>query len=213
MSINQQPATARLPQILAPKSQPNASQSAAPHNSAQQLAADVRTLGAALGSLGLLILCGGIALAVFCAAWAIQADVPYPIALAVGYCTVACTACLCAVLVPILSSREAAPKVIDKPQPNYAAWNHVKTFRVSDASRLWCDIEPGCAASQESLAWSQAMLAAIKSGQLPVCKQTAQSKEAMDRERANPNWATEIERAALKTWADTHGHLPRFLHG
>ena len=57
------------------------------------------------------------------------------------------------------------------------------------------------------------MLAAIKSGQLPVCKPTGQNQEAFDRERANPNWATEIERAALKTWADSHGHLPRFLHG
>jgi hypothetical protein len=213
MSINQQPATARLPQILAPKSQPNTNTSAAPHNSAPQLILDVRSVGAALGSLGLLILCGGIALAIFCTAWAVQADVPYPVALAVGYCTVACTVCLCAVLIPILSSREAAPKIADKPQPNYAAWNHVKTFRVSDASRLWCDIEPGCAASQESLAWSQAMLAAIKSGQLPICKNAAQTKEAIDRERANPNWATEVERAALKTWADSHGHLPRFLHG
>jgi len=213
MSINQQPATARLPQILAPKSNPNPSPSAAPRNSAPQLVLDVRAIGAALGSLGLLILCGGIALAVFCTAWAIQADVPYPVALAVGYCTVACTACLCAVLVPMLNAREAAPKTAEKPQPNYAAWNHVKTFRVSDASRLWCDIEPGCAASQESLAWSQAILAAIKSGQLPFCKQAGQSQEAIDRERANPNWATEVERAALKTWADSHGHLPRFLHG
>jgi hypothetical protein len=213
MSIIEQPATSRLPKILASKSNPNTNPAATSRQSARQLAIDVRTVGSALGPLGLLILCGGIALAVFCTAWAIQADVPYPIALAVGYCTAACTACLCAVLVPILGSREAVPKISEKPQPNYAAWNHVKTFRVSDASRLWCDIEPGCAASQESLAWSQALLGAIKSGQLPICKQAGQSKEAIDRERANPNWATEIERAALKSWADSHGHLPRFLHG
>ena len=88
----------------------------------------------------------------------------------------------------------------------------MKTFRISDASRLWCEIEPGCAASQDSLAWSQAMLAAIKTGELPICKRAGESKEVHDRERINPNWATEIERAALKSWADSHGHLPRFLH-
>lgn len=213
MPINQQPATARLPHILSSKSLPNANQIAARPNYVQQLVLDGRTIGSALGPLGLLVLCGGIALAVFCTAWAVQADVPYPIALAVGYCTVACSVCLCAVLMPILNSREPAAKITEKAQPNYAAWNHVKTFRVSDASRLWCDIEPGCAASQDSLAWSQAILAAIKSGELPICKQAGQSNETFDRERANPNWATEIERAALRIWADSHGHLPRFLHG
>ena len=212
MSINQQPATARLPQILASKSHPNAGQSAARQNYVQQLILDVRTIGSALGGLGLLVLAGGIALAAFCTAWAVQAEVPYPIALAVGYCTVACSACLCAALVPILNSAQTATKIAERTQPNYAAWNFVRTFRVSDASRLWCDIEPGCAASQESLAWSQAMMAAIKSGELPICNSGA-GKEVIDRERANPNWATEIERAALKSWADSHGHLPRFLHG
>jgi hypothetical protein len=178
-----------------------------------ELVREVRTVGAALGAMGSLVLCGGIALAVFCAAWAVAADAPYPVALAVGYCTMACSACLCAVLLPILNSRATGTKVPEKVLPNYAAWKVVTTFRVSDASRLWCDIEPGCAASQESLAWSQAMLAAIKSGELHICKHAKENKEALDRERANPNWATEIERDALKTWADSHGHRPRFLQG
>jgi hypothetical protein len=213
MPINQQPATARLPQILASRPHPNAGQSLARQNHLQQLVLDVRAIRAAMGTLGLLVLSGGIALAAFCTAWAVQADVPYPIALAVGYCTMACTACLCAALMPVLNSRETVTKITERTEPNYAAWNLVRTFRVSDASRLWCDIEPGCAASQESLAWSQAMLAAIKSGELPTCKTAGASTDIIDRERANPNWATEIERAALKSWADSHGHLPRFLHG
>jgi hypothetical protein len=213
MPINQQPATTRLPQILTSKSHPNTVQSAARQNYVQQLILDVRTIRAAIGTVGVLVLFGGIALAAFCDAWAIQAELPYPIALAVGYCTVACSACLCMALVPILNLRETAIKITERAQPNYAAWNLVRTFRVSDASRLWCDIEPGCAASQESLAWSQAMLAAIKSGELPICKRAGESKETLDRERAHPNWATEVERTALKSWADSHGHLPRFLHG
>ena len=210
MPINQQPATTRLPQILPSITHPG--QSAGRQHYVRQLFLDVRTVGAAIGVLGLVVLSGGIALAAFCTAWAVQTGVPYPIALAVGYCTLACSACAVVALVPILGSAPTATNA-EGTQPNYAAWNLVTTFRVSDASRLWCDIEPGCAASQESLAWSQAMLAAIKSGELPICKRAGASKETIDRERENPNWATEIERAALKSWADSHGHLPRFLHG
>ena len=212
MPINQ-PATARLPQIPASKPHPQTSQSSVRDNYAQQLIVDVRAIGAAIGVLGLFLLSGGIALAVLCTAWAVQAEVPYPIALAVGYCTAACSACAVAALVPILNSAQTSTTIAEKTQPNYAAWNLVRTFRVSDASRLWCDIEPGCAASQESLAWSQAILAAIKRGELPIRERAGASNATIDRELANPNWATEIERAALKSWADSHGHLPRFLHG
>ena len=53
-------------------------------------------------------------------------------------------------------------------KPNYAAWKMVEKFNVSNASRLWCDIEPGHPYSQESSAWAAAMLDAIKSGALPV---------------------------------------------
>jgi len=38
--------------------------------------------------------------------------------------------------------QSATPNVVTA-SPNYAAWKLVKKFSVSDASRLWCDIEPG----------------------------------------------------------------------
>ncbi len=213
MSINQHPATARLPRIAAPETHTNSGQSSARQNHLRQLILDVRKISAAIGGLGLLVLCCGITLAALCTVWAIEVGVPYPMALAAGYCTAACSACLCAALLLVLNSDQTTARTTEKSQPNYAAWTVVKAFRISDASRLWCNIEPGCAATQESLAWSQAMLAAIKSGELPIRRRAGEGEETIDRERANPSWATEIERTALKSWASSHGHVPRFLHG
>lgn len=213
MSINQHPATTRLPRIAVPETHASLSQSSARQNRFQQLIRDVRNICAAIGVLGLLVLCGGGALAALCTAWAIQVGVPYPMAIAAGYCTVACSACLCAALLLISNSAKTVDKVAERSQPNFAAWTLVRTFRVSDASRLWCNIEPGCTATQESLAWSQTILAAIKSGELPIRARAGAGEETIDRERTNPSWATEIERVALKSWASSHGHVSRFFHG
>jgi hypothetical protein len=78
------------------------------------------------------------------------------------------------------------------------------------AARLWSNIEPGCPASQESIAWAQAMLDAFKRGDLPVHARKEASR-SIDQERENPGWHTEIPREALRTWAHSHGHAPSFL--
>jgi hypothetical protein len=96
-------------------------------------------------------------------------------------------------------------------KPNYAAWKLVDKFNVSNASRLWCDIEPGHPYSQESSAWAAAMLDAIKSGALPVSPKPFATKEMIAREQASPGWNTEVTRDALRTWARAHGHCPTFL--
>jgi hypothetical protein len=57
------------------------------------------------------------------------------------------------------------------------------------------------------------MFNAIKGGELAVSAKAGASSETIDWERRNPNWATEIERSALKQWAATYGHSPRFLQG
>jgi hypothetical protein len=173
---------------------------------------DVRHIHAAIGFTGAAILCVGGALAILCTISAVQAGAPYPISFAAGYCTLACSAGFCAALVAILNSTGTTTPVTEKPQPNYAAWKLAGRLRVSDASRLWCNIEPGCAASQDSLAWAQAMLNAIKAGELPVAQAPGESQDAIDRERSNPSWATEIDRHTLRAWAHSHGHSPRFLN-
>ncbi len=172
---------------------------------------DVRHIHAAIGFSGSAILCVGGALAILCTMSAVQAGAPYPISFAAGFCTLACSAGFCAALVAILNVTGTVTPITEKPQPNYAAWKLAGKLRVSDASRLWCNIEPGCAASQDSLAWAQAMLNAIKAGELPVIKAPGESQDAIDRERSNPSWATEIDRHALRAWAHSHGHSPRFL--
>jgi hypothetical protein len=212
MPLNQPASTADLSQIAA--STPiHSSRGLAAQGYAQHLALDARKIKSAIGFSGFLVLAAGAALALVCTAWSVQSGVAYPIAVAAGYCMLVCSACLCIALAVILNSAQKIAQVSDNSEPNYAAWNVVKKLRVSDASRLWCNIEPGCAASQESLAWAQAMFNAIKSGELPFSERMGASQDMMDRERINPSWATEIERAALKRWAATYGHAPRFLQG
>jgi hypothetical protein len=204
MPLDQSASTARLSHISSLEPQTNSRRTVASQSHLRRLVVDARSIKAAIGPSGLLVLSGGVALAAICTAWSVQAGVTYPIAIAAGYCMAACSACLCAALAIVLNFSGPANPVKGKSEPTYAAWQVVKTLRVSEASRLWCDIEPGCAATQESLAWAQAMFNAIKSGELAVSDGVGTS---------NPHWATEVERSALKQWAASYGHSPRFLQG
>src|SRR4051812_27788543 len=102
---------------------------------AQRLIAGVRKIQADLGPSGIAVLSSGIAVALCCTTWAVQLDVPFPLALMAGHCTVLASACLCVVLrVAQNPSVKSAP--IASRQPNYAAWRLVSKLSVSDASRL-----------------------------------------------------------------------------
>jgi hypothetical protein len=211
MSLHQSPTTANLPRIATREKHTYPSRSPARQTRIQRMIQDVRHIHAAIGFSGSAILCVGGALAILCTMSAVQAGAPYPISFAAGFCTLACSAGFCAALVAIVNVTGTVTPITEKPQPNHAAWKLAGKLRVSDASRLWCNIEPGCAASQDSLAWAQAMLNAIKAGELPVIKAPGESQDAIDRDRSNPSWATEIDRHALRAWAHSHGHSPRFL--
>jgi hypothetical protein len=212
MSLHQSPTIANLPRIATREKPTHPSRSPARQTLVQRTIRDVRQIHAAIGFTGVAILCVGGALAILSTISAVQMGAPYPISFAAGFCTLACSAGFCAALVAILKVTGTVAPTTEKPQPNYAAWQLAGRLRVSDASRLWCNIEPGCAASQDSLAWAQAMLNAIKAGELPVTKPPGEGQDAIDRERSNPSWATEIERHALRAWAHSHGHSPRFLN-
>jgi hypothetical protein len=142
--------------------------------------------------------------------WAIEEGVPHPKAIMAGYCTLVVSLCSFAAFLVVKNLSDKKIQTSVKRKPNYAAWTLVDTLRVSDASRLWCDIEPGCPASQESIAWAQAMLDAIKRGELPVFERAGINRR-IDQERANPTWHTEVRREALREWAKSHGHTPTFL--
>jgi hypothetical protein len=160
---------------------------------------------------GLAVLSIGAVFGLVCVVWAIVEGVPAPIAIMAGYCTCVTSACLCALLRPVRSVADKPVPSSTTRLPNYEAWRLVATLRVADAARLWTGVEPGCPASQEAIAWAQAMLDAIKRGELPVREQQNIIGRTVDQERANPGWHTEITREGLKTWAQSHGHRPPFL--
>jgi hypothetical protein len=210
MSSNQSPASAAVSQIAPPEAPTASNRSAAEYAPLQGVSAGLAKAQAAIGLPGLAALSAGVILAIGCTALAIDQGVPYPLAVMVGYCTVVGSACLCMALA---NMRRRAPAktipVATSGNPSYAAWKLVSKFRISDASRLWCDIEPGAPASQESIAWGTAMLDAVRRGELPVIARTGTT--AGTQEHKNPGWTTEIEREALKSWAQAHGQSPRFL--
>lgn len=107
----------------------------------------------------------------------------------------------------------AAPAICQPPTAaaTSPAWKLVSVFTVSDASRLWCGIEPGATATQESMAWGRALVDAIRRGELPIVRRAGSTDEAFARERSSPHYMTPLARDALKLWAARHGHSPAFL--
>jgi hypothetical protein len=134
------------------------------------------------------------------------------LAVLLGYSSLCATAAMALALKK--AERVASPALqntrVASPETS-PAWKLVRTLTVSDVSRLWCDIEPGATATQESMAWGRALVDAIKRGELRIVQKPGQSDEAVERERNAPHYMTQIERDALKAWAAQNGHAPAFL--
>jgi hypothetical protein len=183
-----------------------------------QWAGHARKFYTILGVPGSTTLLVGAVLAVACMVWALRLEVPFPVALLAGYITVAASACICAALVAVRHSpprpaTKTAPKcapttesIRKSSEPDYAAWARVDRLRVADASRLWCGIEPGHAATPEVMAWADAILEALRRGEMPRSHSTG----ALMHYRIG--WHTEIPRDELKVWARSKGYAPRFLY-
>lgn len=145
-------------------------------------------------------------------AWAIWSGDSVPTAVMLLYCMIASTLALyAATATPAEQTRPGA--VVSEPTSagTSEAWKLVETLTVSDASRLWCGIEPGAAATQETIAWGRALLDAITREELPIMPKPGAPKDAIDWERKNPHYQTPVTRASLKSWANEHGHFPAFL--
>ena len=190
-----------------------------PHNGlvrsgfAQRLMAGIRRIQTSIGLSGIAALSFGVALAFCCTIWAIELGVPSPLAIMAGNCagcTAVASACLC-VAFRLLANPAVKAAPAAKRRPDYAAWKLVSRLSVSDASRLWCDLQPGCPATQESIAWAHAMLDAIKRGDLAASAKAGPHRPTAQQEQANPTWHTEITQESLKSWARANGHAPRFL--
>lgn len=164
----------------------------------------VTTRHAALG--------GAIVVALGAGGWAVWSGDSVPTTVMLLYCMLASTLALYAATAS--PAIEAAPAPIaDEPTApgTSAAWKLVETLTVSDASRLWCSIEPGAAATQETIAWGRALLDAIAREELPVVVKAGAPKDVVEWERKNPHYQTQVTRASLKSWANEHGHFPAFL--
>jgi hypothetical protein len=145
------------------------------------------------------------------AVWAVRLGVSYPIAIMVSYCTLATTICLTAVLA-LLPKYEAEQEQPASDAPSVSeAWKHVSTFTVSDAARLWCEVEPGAAATQDIIAWARLLLDAIASGELACIRSESPANRPLSYPSDKPYWSTKVTRDALQAWARARGFNPGFL--
>lgn len=185
-------------------------------NSQDRLPVSTAMVSRLLSSLGLpelIVFCGGLLLTTCCTWFAIAQGAGVPMALMAGYCSLVATIALVVVFHVLKNppARVAPVAAVVSQQPNYPAWKLVSQLNIANASRLWCDIEPGHPYSRESMAWATAMIDAIKTGALPIAAKPNAAKEVVERERSNPTWHTEITREALQSWAKANGHNPEFL--
>jgi hypothetical protein len=161
-----------------------------------------------------LVLLASATLIVWTVVWAIGSGANTALSILVGYGALAST--LAIVRTPSAAQRPE-PEVPAEPasmEPETSeAWKFVNTFTVSDASRLWCNIEPGSTATQDSMAWGRALIDAIKEGELELLPRARATDEALKREREHPHYMTQLSREALKAWAQKKGQVPRFLEG
>lgn len=171
----------------------------------------LRLVPARIGPLGLGTVVLGTIVAVSGAIWAVWLGVSYPIAIMVGYCTLVATACL-ALALAMLPRQETKPEQPVSETPSVSeAWKHVNTFSVSDAARLWCDVEPGATLTQDIIAWGRLLLDAIASGELACIRSEAPSNRPTSYPSDKPHWSTEVTREALQAWARARGFEPGFL--
>jgi hypothetical protein len=109
------------------------------------------SLRSRIGPSQIIPLAAALLFAVGCTLWAIQEGVSVPLALMGGYCTIVAGIILCVAQLMLTQVNTSATVVAHTPRkPNYAAWKLVNKLNVSNASRLWCEIEPGHPYTQES---------------------------------------------------------------
>jgi hypothetical protein len=177
----------------------------------RKAAADLKDAIDRFGRLGLAIVIAGTTFAAADTLWAIQFGVSAPLAIAAAYCTVVATVCLAAVMATLQKKPDAPPEQPVAPKPTISgAWKLTRTFSVSDACRLMCDIEPGAMVTQDCIAWSRALLEAIERRELPIVE-TAKASGLLADRKAKPNWHSVITREALKSWTQLRGISPQFL--
>ena len=209
MSINQSPASATVSPIAPPEAQPASNWRSAESTQMQRVKAGFARIESAIGLSGLAAVSSGVVLAVCGMALAIQEGVPYPLAVMVGYCAAVGSACLGAALLNIRRRAPArqvrsAQAAIQAMRPGSSSANsgsrtrHVCGAASNRAARHPRNHRLGNRHAGCSQAWRTT--GNCKSGYQPRAQ-----------EQRNPGWSTEIGREELISWAQAHGHSPRFL--
>lgn len=173
-----------------------------------------------LGYLGLSALVSGLIASIGGGVWAVIKGVPIPIAAMVAYCTLVCGICL--TMVPLVLRKLAARSPIatagvpEKQQkttqpPNYAACRLVPTYRLDEASHLWCDIDPNDSDTYDTAAWYKVLKAKIQERVLKVKTEWPSDRRMQEHEITDPGDSTRITRLSLQEFAKSNGFDPRFL--
>lgn len=203
-----EPATLENPQLTADES---FSQSDSGPSAFTGTLGRLRLIQARIGPFGLGAVVLATIVSVSGAIWAIRLGAATPIAIMVGYCTLVATVCLTVALSLLPKPESKQGQSVSATPAVSEAWKHVSTFSVSDAARLWCDVEPGATVTQDIIAWGRLMLDAIASGELACIRNEAPSNRPTSYPSDKPHWCTEVTRDALQTWAHARGFEPGFL--
>jgi hypothetical protein len=162
-------------------------------------------LAAALGLSGFLGSIAGTVLAM------IQ-GVPTPIAMMVGYCTLVGAVYLAMAPLAYRVLAQTPANKIEKKKiiPNYVAWRHLESYPITDAAKLWCEVDPNALSTPDTAAWTQAFIAAAKKGDLTI-EYYSSEYSRQEREKHNPSSDSKITRVSLQAFAKATGHAPIFL--
>jgi hypothetical protein len=109
---------------------------------------------------------------------------------------------------------EAGLARLKAPPPDYAAWRHVHSFDLRQASFLWCELNPAMSMPFNVQAWYNALGSAVQRGELlfePRQRDFLDKSAARQLEKQNPELDTVVKRSALQDWAKRHGYDPVFL--
>jgi hypothetical protein len=103
-----------------------------------------------------------------------------------------------------------------KAPPDYDAWWHRETIELRTAASLWCDESPTTMKmSPKVQQWYNALAGAIQERELEFVPKLSDEPRlritSIERQRQNPDLATEVTRTQLRKFAKLHGYNPKFL--
>jgi hypothetical protein len=185
---------------------------------------------ALLGYFGLAAFVIGAATAIGGGVWSVMIGIPLPIAIMVGFCVLVMGVYLS--LAPLVYRALARTVAISKQEggvdasvlltgqveaekkrttPVYAAWRHREVFDISEAAKLWCDVDPHVSGNKDTQAWIEAFKAAAEREELDIVTSYPEDRQMRAYERKHPDATTKITKRSLREFAKAHGHDPEFL--